>query len=140
MKVDERGAPAAARSVGERERTHGRVALEHAMNDAAQRSGALTVDDPDVGKTCLLCGADVFLDDIGAIAGLERVEIELAGDRRDGDGVRGARVRSFSISVSVVPAHGQPGQFESTGTNGMMRLRSACGTRLSRIPATSSGR
>jgi hypothetical protein len=81
VKLDQRRAPAAAALVAELVRAHRRVTVEHAVDDAPQRAGALAVHDPHGGQTRLLGGADVLGDDIGALPGQERVEIDLGGER-----------------------------------------------------------
>ena len=65
------------------------VTVEHAVDDPAQRAGALAVHDPDPGQAGVLRGLEVLGDEVGAVARPERVQVELVGERRRHGGIAG---------------------------------------------------
>lgn len=58
------------------------MAVEHAVHDPAQRAGAFAVDDANERQTLFLCGVQVLLDDVLALLGEKRVEVEYVGQCR----------------------------------------------------------
>src|SRR5688572_14954184 len=79
LQLDERRAPTAATS-RERVTRDGGMLVEHRVDNSSQGARALAVNDAHRRHPGLLRGEEIFLDDVGAVARQERVEIELVGE------------------------------------------------------------